>query len=206
MAADIHAYHATRVPVGDDQRQHLELANDIAQKFNHDYGIDFFPNIEPVILGPAARVMSLRDGTKKMSKSDPSDQSRINLNDDADTIALKIRRAKTDAMPLPSEVEGLSGRHEARNLVGIYAALADTDPASVLGEHGGEGFGAFKNTLTDLLVEKLAPIASATSQFLDDEAALIDLLRSGAERASAIAEPIVSEVERLVGFVGLRRG
>src|SRR5271169_809080 len=145
MAADIHAYHAARVPVGDEQRQHLELANDIAQKFNHDYGVDFFPNIEPVILGPAARVMSLRDGTKKMSKSDPSDQSRINLNDDADTIALKVRRAKTDPMPLPSDVEELAERPEARNLVGIYAALADTDHASVLKNHGGQGFGPFKN-------------------------------------------------------------
>ena len=138
MAADIHAYHATRVPVGDDQRQHLELANDIAQKFNHDYGVEFFPNIEPLILGPAARVMSLRDGTKKMSKSDPSEQSRINLNDDADAIALKIRRAKTDPEPLPSEPAGLEGRAEARNLVGIYAALAGTDHAGVLREHGGK--------------------------------------------------------------------
>ena len=129
MAADILAYHATRVPVGDDQRQHLELANDIAQKFNLDYGVEFFPNIEPLIMGPAARVMSLRDGTKKMSKSDPSDQSRINLNDDADTIALKIRRAKTDPEPLPSEPDGLAHRPEARNLVGIYAALADMTPA-----------------------------------------------------------------------------
>ena len=206
MAADIHAYHATRVPVGDDQRQHLELANDIAQKFNHDYGVDFFPNIEPVILGPAARVMSLRDGTKKMSKSDPSDQSRINLNDDADTIALKVRRAKTDPMPLPSEVEGLAGRPEARNLVGIYAALTDTDHASVLQEHGGQGFGPFKNALADLLVQKLAPISAETNRLLNDQEALIDLLRSGAERAAAIAEPIVSEAERLVGFVGLRRG
>jgi tryptophanyl-tRNA synthetase len=206
MAADIHAYHATRVPVGDDQRQHLELANDLAQKFNHDYGVDFFPNIEPVILGPAARVMSLRDGTKKMSKSDPSDQSRINLNDDADTIALKIRRAKTDPMPLPSEVDGLADRPEARNLVGIYAALTDTDHASVLREHGGQGFGSFKNVLTDLLVEKLTPITSATSQILSDQGALIDLLRSGADRAAAIADPIVREAERLVGFVGLGRG
>src|SRR5580692_9256615 len=158
MAADIHAYHATRVPVGDDQRQHLELANDIAQKFNHDYGVDFFPNIEPVVLGPAARVMSLRDGTKKMSKSDPSDQSRINLNDDADTIAVKIRRAKTDPMPLPSDVEELADRPEARNLVGIYAAMADITPAEVLGEHGGNGFGPFKDALAGLLVEKLTPI------------------------------------------------
>jgi tryptophanyl-tRNA synthetase len=206
MAADIHAYHATRVPVGDDQRQHLELANDIAQKFNHDYGVDFFPNIEPVILGPAARVMSLRDGTKKMSKSDPSDQSRINLNDDADTIALKIRRAKTDPMPLPSEIAELDERAEARNLVGIYAALTYTDHATVLREHGGQGFGSFKTVLTDLLVEKLAPIASATNRILSDEGALIDLLRSGAERAAAIAEPIVRQAERLVGFVGLGKG
>jgi tryptophanyl-tRNA synthetase len=206
MAADIHAYHATRVPVGDDQRQHLELANDIAQKFNHDYGVDFFPNIEPVILGPAARVMSLRDGTKKMSKSDPSDQSRINLNDDADTIALKIRRAKTDPMPLPSDVEELAERPEARNLVGIYAALADTDHASVLKNHGGQGFGPFKNALTELLVEKLTPIASETSRLLSDQGALIDLLRLGAERAAGIADPIVRDAERLVGFVGLREG
>jgi tryptophanyl-tRNA synthetase len=206
MAADIHAYHATRVPVGDDQRQHLELANDIAQKFNHDYGIEFFPNIEPVILGPAARVMSLRDGTKKMSKSDPSDQSRINLNDDADTIALKIRRAKTDPMPLPFDVEGLAERPEARNLIGIYAALTDADHASVLKDHGGQGFGPFKNALTELLVAKLTPIASETNRRLGDEGALIDLLRLGAERAAAIADPIVREAERLVGFVGLRNG
>src|SRR5271170_6245300 len=193
MAADILAYHATGVPVGDDQRQHLELANDIAQKFNHDYGVTFFPAIEPLITGPVPRVMSLRDGTKKMSKSDPSDQSRINLNDDADTIALKIRRAKTDPMALPSEVGGLADRPEARNLVGIYAALADTDHASVLREHGGQGFGPFKTALTELLVEKLAPIASTTSRLLREPADLVDLLRSGAEQAATIAEPIVKE-------------
>jgi tryptophanyl-tRNA synthetase len=204
MAADIHAYHATRVPVGDDQRQHLELANDIAQKFNHDYGVEFFPNIEPMIMGPAARVMSLRDGTKKMSKSDPSDQSRINLNDNADTISLKIRRAKTDPMPLPSDTSELADRPEARNLVGIYAALTDADHATVLKEHGGQGFGPFKTTLAELLVEKLAPIASETSRLLADEGALIDILRQGAERAATIADPIVSEAQRLVGFVGLR--
>jgi tryptophanyl-tRNA synthetase len=203
MAADIHAYHATRVPVGDDQRQHLELANDIAQKFNHDYGVDFFPNIEPMILGPAARVMSLRDGTKKMSKSDPSDQSRINLNDDADTIALKIRRAKTDPEPLPSDVAGLESRPEARNLVGIYAALTDTDHASVLKDHGGAGFGTFKQALTDLLVSKLAPIAAETTRLLADQGHLISTLRHGSERAAAIADPIVREAERLTGFVGL---
>ena len=201
MAADIHAYHATRVPVGDDQRQHLELANDIAQKFNHDYGVDFFPNIEPLIMGPAARVMSLRDGTKKMSKSDPSDQSRINLNDDADTIALKIRRAKTDPEPLPSEPDGLAHRPEARNLVGIYAALADTDTAGVLRDHGGKGFGAFKDSLSALLVAKLEPIAGETRRFLDDPASVDAILREGAYRAAEIADPIVAEAQRLVGFL-----
>ena len=201
MAADIHAYKATRVPVGDDQKQHLELANDIAQKFNHDYGIEFFPNIEPLIMGPAARVMSLRDGTKKMSKSDPSDQSRINLTDDADTIALKVRRAKTDPEPLPSDVDGLEHRPEARNLIGIYAALSDTDHAGVLREHGGKGFGDFKRSLSDLMVAKLAPIAAETTRLLADPATLDGLLREGGRRASAIAEPIVDEAEKLVGFL-----
>jgi tryptophanyl-tRNA synthetase len=201
MAADIHAYHATRVPVGDDQRQHLELANDIAQKFNHDYGVDFFKTIEPLILGPAARVMSLRDGTKKMSKSDPSDQSRINMNDDADTIALKVRRAKTDPEPLPGEPEGLARRPEARNLVGIYAALEGTDHASVLRTHGGKGFGAFKEALADVLVAKLSPIARETRLLLDDPRHIDGVLRDGAERAAAIADPIVAEAERLVGFL-----
>ena len=201
MAADIHAYHATRVPVGDDQRQHLELANDIAQKFNHDYGVDFFPNIEPVIMGPAARVMSLRDGTRKMSKSDPSDQSRINLNDDADTIALKIRRAKTDPEPLPSEAAGLAERPEARNLVGIYAALTDTDHQGVLAEHGGKGFGPFKQALAELVVDKLSPIAAETRRLLADPGSVDAVLRDGAQRAAAIANPIVAEAERLVGFL-----
>src|SRR5271165_1556896 len=201
MAADIHAYHATRVPVGDDQRQHLELANDIGEKFNFDYGVDFFPTIEPLILGPAARVMSLRDGTKKMSKSDPSNQSRINLNDDADTIAAKIRRAKTDPEPLPSEPAGLEGRPEARNLVGIYAALAGKDHASVLREFGGAGFGRFKEALSALVVEALAPIAAETSRWLADPATVDAVLRNGADRAAAIADPIVAEAERLVGFL-----
>jgi tryptophanyl-tRNA synthetase len=204
MAADIHAYHATRVPVGDDQRQHLELANDIAQKFNHDYGVDFFPTIEPLIMGPAARVMSLRDGTKKMSKSDPSDQSRINLNDDSDTIALKIRRAKTDPLPLPTDVQELAERPEARNLVGIFGALTATDHAAVLKEYGGQGFGTFKTALADLLVDRLSPIAAETRRLLDDEASLLQILKSGAERAEAIADPIVRETERLVGFVNVR--
>jgi tryptophanyl-tRNA synthetase len=189
------------VPVGEDQRQHLELANDIAQKFNHDYGVDFFPNIEAVIMGPAARVMSLRDGTKKMSKSDPSDQSRINLNDDPDTIALKIRRAKTDPEPLPSDVDGLANRPEARNLVGIYAALDDKTHADVLREHGGKGFGAFKEVLTALLVEKLTPIAAETRRLLADPATIDAVLRDGARRAAAIADPIVAKTEDLVGFL-----
>ncbi len=201
MAADIHAYHATRVPVGDDQRQHLELANDIAAKFNHDYGVEFFPQVEALILGPAARVMSLRDGSRKMSKSDPSDQSRINLTDDADTIALKIRRARTDPEPLPSEAEGLEGRPEARNLIGIMAALLDTDAAAILHEHGGKGFGVFKDALAEVVVEKLAPIALETRRLLADPAAVDAVLRDGAIRAAAIADPIVSEAERLVGFL-----
>ncbi len=201
MAADIHAYHATRVPVGDDQRQHLELANDIAEKFNHDYGVDFFPRIEPLILGEAARVMSLRDGSRKMSKSDPSDQSRINLTDDADTIALKVRRAKTDPATLPSEPAGLDGRPEARNLVGIYAALAGTTPSDVLALHGGSGFGPFKEALAELLVTQLSPIAGEARRLLDDPGHLQALLGHGAMRARELADPIVREAERIVGFL-----
>ena len=201
MAADILAYHATGVPVGDDQRQHLELANDIAQKFNFDYGVDFFPKIEPLIIGPAARVMSLRDGTKKMSKSDPSDQSRINLNDDADTIALKVRRAKTDPESLPNQVGDLSRRPEARNLVGIYAALEAKSPEDVLREFGGQGFGTFKEALTALLIDKLTPIAAETKRLLADTAAIDAVLRDGARRAAEIADPIVAKAEELVGFL-----
>ena len=201
MAADILAYHATRVPVGDDQRQHLELANDIAQKFNHDYGAEFFPLIEPLIMGPAARVMSLRDGTKKMSKSDPSDQSRINLTDDAHTIALKIRRARTDAEPLPGELAGLEGRAEARNLVGIMAALLDQEPAEVLRTYGGQGFGTFKDALAEVVITHLTPITGETKRLLADPGAVDRVLRDGAARAQAIADPIVAEAERLVGFL-----
>jgi tryptophanyl-tRNA synthetase len=201
MAADILVYHATRVPVGDDQRQHLELANDIAQKFNHDYGVDFFPNIEPMIMGPAARVMSLRDGTKKMSKSDASDMSRINLTDTAEQIADKIRRAKTDPEPLPTETAGLENRPEARNLIGIYAALTDTDHQGVLADHGGKGFAAFKQDLTALLVDKLSPIAAETSRLLGDPATLDAILREGSRKAEALALPIVEEAEKLVGFL-----
>jgi tryptophanyl-tRNA synthetase len=201
MAADILVYHATKVPVGDDQRQHLELANDIAQKFNFDYGVDFFPQIEAMIMGPAARVMSLRDGTRKMSKSDASDMSRINLTDDAEMIADKIRRAKTDPEPLPSDAAGLEGRAEARNLVGIYAALTDTDHDGVLREHGGKGFAAFKQDLTALLVDKLSPIAAETRRLVADPGAVDAVLRDGACRAEALALPVVEEAERLVGFL-----
>lgn len=201
MAADILAYKATRVPVGEDQKQHLELANDIAQKFNHDYGVEFFPQVEALIPTAAARVMSLRDGTKKMSKSDPSAQSRIELTDDADTIALKIRRAKTDTEVLPAEPEGLADRPEARNLVAIYAALADMSAQQVLDQHQGQGFGPFKAALTEVVVQAIAPIGKETTRLLGDETHLLNTLRLGAQRAQAIAEPIVSEAEKLVGFV-----
>ncbi|MCL1514308.1 tryptophan--tRNA ligase [Parasaccharibacter sp. TMW 2.1891] len=201
MAADILAFHATRVPVGDDQRQHLELANDIAQKFNHDMGVEFFPLIEPLIPPHAARVMSLRDGSKKMSKSDPSAQSRIILNDTADDIAQKIRKARTDAEPLPSEEAGLEGRPEARNLLTIYAAMSNRTLADVLSQFAGQGFGTFKQALADLLVETLAPVADETRRLMDDKAHLMQVLRQGAERARAVSEPIVSEAEKLVGFL-----
>lgn len=201
MAADILAFHATRVPVGDDQRQHIELANDIAQKFNHDMGTDFFPEIEAFIPPAAARVMSLRDGTKKMSKSDPSDQSRITLTDTPDEIALKIRRARTDSEPLPSEAAGLEGRAEARNLVAIYAAMADESIDATLQRFGGEGFGPFKTALADLLVESLGPVALETRRLLENEDHLLSVLRQGADRARSISEPIVQEAERLVGFL-----
>ena len=201
MAADILAYHATRVPVGDDQRQHLELANDVAQKFNHDYGVTFFPAVEALVPPEAARVMSLRDGGRKMSKSDPSDQSRINLTDDADAIALKIRRARTDAPPLPSEAAGLEGRPEARNLVAIMAALSGRSVEAVLAEHGGQGFGTFKQALTERVVATVAPIAGEAERLLGDPAHLDGVLRDGAARARAIADPVVREAERIVGFL-----
>jgi tryptophanyl-tRNA synthetase len=204
MAADILAYKATSVPVGDDQRQHLELANDIAEKFNHDYGVKLFPRIEPHIMGVAARVMSLRDGTKKMSKSDPSDQSRINLNDDNDAIALKIRRAKTDAEPIPGHMQQLEARPEARNLVGILAAVTGTMPENVLREHEGQGFGAFKEVLTEALVAHLSPIRTEMLRLLEDPASLDAALRRGAEKAEAIANPILAEVKQAMGFLARR--
>ena len=202
MAADILAYKATHVPVGEDQKQHLELARDIAQKFNNDFGVPgFFPLTEPLILGEATRVMSLRDGSKKMSKSDPSDYSRISLTDDADAIAQKIRKAKTDPEPLPSEPAGLEARPEARNLVVIYAALADTTVAEVLREVGGQQFSAFKQRLADLCVEKLGPITGEMNRLIADTAYLDAVLRDGAGRARALSRPILDEVMDIVGFV-----
>jgi len=211
MAADILVYQATHVPVGEDQKQHLELARDIAQKFNYDYshrlaGLGYgeeglFPLTEPIIQGPATRVMSLRDGSKKMSKSDVSDYSRINLVDDADTIAQKIRKAKTDPEPLPSEPKGLEGRSEADNLVGIYAALAETTKEKVLAEHGGAMFSTFKPALADLAVSVLDPVNTEMRRLLEDEAHIDAILADGAERARALAEPVMRDVKRVVGFV-----
>lgn len=210
MAADILAYKATHVPVGEDQKQHLELTRDIAQKFNVDFaeaiaaagfGDQFFPLTEPVIQGPATRVMSLRDGTKKMSKSDPSDLSRINLTDTADDIAKKIRKAKTDADGLPSEAKGLEGRPEAQNLVGIYAALTGQQMDAVLAQYGGGQFSTFKNALADLAVSKLAPLADDMRRYQADPAHVEAVLADGSARARAIAAPILRDVKKLVGFI-----
>ncbi|TCP59833.1 tryptophanyl-tRNA synthetase [Rhodovulum bhavnagarense] len=206
MAADILAYHATHVPVGEDQKQHVELTRDIAAKFNNDYGIEFFPSPEPVIEGAATRVMSLRDGTKKMSKSDPSDMSRINLTDDADTIAKKIRKAKTDPEPLPETLQGLDGRPEARNLVNIYAALAEMTPEQVIAEHGGQQFGTFKPSLADLAVARLSPITAEMDRLMKDPAEIDRILAGGAERASEIAAPILKRTCEIVGMVGTGAG
>jgi tryptophanyl-tRNA synthetase len=201
MAADILIYHATHVPVGEDQKQHLELTRDIAIKFNNDFGQEFFPQPVPMIQGPATRVMSLRDGTKKMSKSDPSDLSRINLTDTADDIAKKIRKAKTDADGLPSEAEGLKGRPEAENLVGIYAALADIQDKDVLREFAGGQFSSFKNALAELAVAKLAPIAGEVVRLRNDPGYVERVLAEGSARARAIAAPIMRDVKKIVGFV-----
>lgn len=203
MAADILVYKATHVPVGEDQKQHLELARDIAQKFNNDFGVpDFFPLPEPVITGPATRVMSLRDGTKKMSKSDESDYSRINLTDDADTISQKIRKARTDPNPLPDSKKELEGRPEAENLINIYAALADEQPSDVIARFAGQQFSGFKNELAELAVAKLTPVASEMRRLLADPAEIDRILATGSEKARALAEPIMREVKRIVGFVG----
>jgi len=220
MAADILAYRATHVPVGDDQKQHLELTRDIAQRFNNNYsariadlgvGVEmmvgeekingFFPITEPLIEGPAPRVMSLRDGSKKMSKSDASDLSRINLTDDADTIAKKIRKAKTDPAPLPSEIDGLKGRPEAENLVVLYAALAETSRETVLRDFGGQQFSVFKPALADLAVEKLAPIAGEMRRISADPAYVDGVLRDGGRRASVLAEATMKTVREIVGFL-----
>ena len=202
MAADILVYHATHVPVGEDQKQHLELTRDIAAKFNHDYGVDFFPLTEPVIEGAATRVMSLRDGSKKMSKSDASDASRINMTDDADAIAKKIRKAKTDPDALPSEAKGLEDRPEARNLVNIYAALSEQTVDSALSEVGGMQFGTFKPMLAELAVERLAPISSEMSRLMDDVSEIDRILARGAEQAREITVPILKKTYEIVGMVG----
>ena len=210
MAADILVYRATHVPVGDDQKQHLELCRDIAQKFNNDFadsirahghGDGYFPLTEPIIQGPATRVMSLRDGTKKMSKSDASDYSRINLTDDADAIAQKVRKAKTDPEPLPSEEAGLAPRPEADNLVGIYAALADRTKAQVLDEFGGAQFSAFKSALVDLSVSTLGPIAAEMKRLVQDTAYIDSVLAEGATRAELIAAETINAVKDIVGLI-----
>ena len=202
MAADILVYHATHVPVGEDQKQHLELTRDIAIKFNHDYGVDFFPVTEPVIGGPAPRVMNLRDGSRKMSSSDPSDMTRINMTDDADAIARKIRKAKTDPDALPSELEALENRLEARNLVSIYAALSDQSAEQVLAEVGGKQFSEFKPMLAELAVSKLVPISSEMARLMREQTEIDKILARGAERASEIAAPILQQTYEIVGMVG----
>ncbi len=220
MAADILLYRATHVPVGEDQKQHLELTRDIAQKFNNDFsariaefglGVEmmmgeekvngFFPITEPIIGGPAARIMSLRDGSKKMSKSDPSDLSRINLTDDADTISKKIKKAKTDPEALPSETDGLASRPEAENLVGIYAGLADMSKEDVLREFGGQQFSVFKPALADLAVEKLAPVAGEMRRLIADPGYIDSVLRDGGDRARVIAEGTMKSVRQIIGLL-----
>ena len=202
QAADILLYKATHVPVGEDQKQHLELSRDIAARFNRDFGDGeaVFPLPEPVIQPHGARVMSLKDGTAKMSKSDPSDLSRINLDDDADTIAKKIKKAKTDPEPLPETEAGLEGRPEARNLVSIFAALTGRTVADVLAEHGGQGFGAFKPILADAAVAFLAPISTRYAELVGDPAEMDRYLAAGAERANAAAAPVIAEARRRVGY------
>lgn len=201
QAADILLYKATEVPTGEDQKQHLELTRDIAAKFNGDFDVPgFFPLPEPLTQGPAPRVMSLRDGAAKMSKSDPSDQSRINLTDDADTIAAKVRKAKTDPEPLPETLDGLEARPEAKNLVTIYAALSDQTREQVLAEFAGQGFGAFKPRLAEVAVEALAPVTAEMRRLMADPAEIDRVLKDGADRAAAIADPTVDEVKKIVGF------
>ena len=200
QAADVLLYNATHVPVGHDQKQHLELARDVATKFNTDYGVELFTLPEPMIPPAAARIMSLRDGSAKMSKSDPSDQARINLTDEADQIAAKLRKAKTDPEPLPSEAPGLEGRPEAKNLVDIYAALSDTSAEAVLAEFGGQGFGKFKPALANLAVSILAPIAGRMRTLVEDHAELDRLLADGAGRAREVAAPTLAAAYEAMGL------
>ncbi|MGB0907056.1 MAG: tryptophan--tRNA ligase [Maricaulaceae bacterium] len=203
QAADILAFKATHVPVGEDQKQHLELSRDIAAKFNRDYNApNFFPMPEPLIKGPGAKIMSLRDGMKKMSKSDPSDNSRINLTDDADTIMKKFKKAKTDAGVMPESEKEMDERPEVANLVGIYAALADMSQEAVIAQYAGQGFGAFKPALAELAVEHLRPITDLMRRYLADTEELDRILASGADKASEIAEPIMADVRKIIGFSG----
>ncbi|MBT5767617.1 MAG: tryptophan--tRNA ligase, partial [Kordiimonadaceae bacterium] len=201
MAADILAYQATHVPVGADQKQHLELTRDIAQKFNSDYGVEFFPEVEPLIFGEATRVMSLRDGKAKMSKSDPSENSRINLTDDRDLIAKKIRKARTDSEPLPGSMDELEGRAEAKNLINIFAALSGRKAGEVCSEYEGQGFADFKGDLADLSVEVLGPITEEMARLMADKTYLDSILREGADNADKVASPILREVQDIVGFL-----
>jgi tryptophanyl-tRNA synthetase len=202
QAADILLYKATHVPVGEDQRQHLELTRDVAKKFNHDFKTDYFPVPETLYQGPGARIMSLRDGTAKMSKSDPSDNSRINLTDDADTIANKIKKAKSDMDALPSEEAGLAERPEAKNQVGIYAALSGQTSQQVLDTFGGKGFGAFKPALAEVVVGKMAPISEKLRALLNDPAQIDAVLAKGAETAREAAAPVVKDVKKIFGLWG----
>ncbi len=201
MAADILLYKATHVPVGEDQKQHLELARDIAQKFNSDYGVDFFPVVEPLILGEAKRVMSLRDGTAKMSKSDPSENSRINLTDDRDTIAKKIRKARTDSAPIAGTIEEMADRPEARNLINIFAALSDQTAGDICVRYDGQGFAAFKKDLAELSVSVLGPITEEMKRLTDEKTYIDQILKSGSEKARALSAPILKEVHNIVGFL-----
>ena len=201
MAADILAYKATHVPVGEDQKQHLELTRDIAQSFNSTYGVDFFPLPEPQIFGSATRVMSLRDGTKKMSKSDESDYSRINMTDGADEIAQKIRKARTDPDPLPGTVDGLAKRPEALNLVSIYAALEDIEIDQVIQEYQGQGFSTFKKALADLAVVRLGPVGNEMKRLTAESGEIDKVLADGTERATQLSRPIVAEVREIMGFL-----
>ncbi|MDP7242483.1 MAG: tryptophan--tRNA ligase [Rhodospirillales bacterium] len=201
MAADILLYQATHVPVGEDQKQHLELTRDIAQKFNNDFGTDLFPLVEPLIFGAATRVMSLRDGTRKMSKSEASDNSRINMTDDADAIATKIRKAKTDPDALPTSPAGLEGRPEATNLMGLYAALADETIDEVCARFGGQMFSTFKQQLADKAVSVLVPIQDEMRRLMAEPALIDDVLRDGAERARALSQPILEKIHDVVGFL-----